>query len=233
MAWSFIPQFFYDFVGRILPGAITMALLSLCFRRIELAASIEDHIAFQERLSSTWVLPILVVAYVIGTLFTEIWVRCLSAPNKAVERDAVKECLEKHIKSQQWRGVPPYRNEPEALPPPYTMRDHISHVSEANFLRLLKLRAEQRFGQVVLIGLWLAIAGNAVWGVFALSLGLSGWTILQRFGLALALWLVAHWFGHRVETLQKYVANGTCALWLRSIDDMVEQREQSASRLGR
>jgi len=204
LAW--IPQLFFDLVGRVIPGAILLvATYSVVLGP---QASIKDMVQrdlFSVGLTILW----LFLAYCIGLMGGQLWVSTLGKLIKKrelrTERKAVEGALADHNQVQECLGEPLLSINTDRLPRVYLMHDQLRLVAREEALRLLKLKAEQRLCHALFLGLTILAIVNLVLFLIRPS--------SERVVLEVVLILVVAACWQRAMRMIEFFATGTCVVW--------------------
>jgi hypothetical protein len=208
MNWSWIPQLHYDLIGRIVPGVAIVVASVFVAAGPKTAAHLFSNAAASYFGFGPIVLGIL-MAYLVGLVLTEIWERTLAVALKrhedAKERRCYEECLDDHGRLSALEGRT-LNLEADDLPRSYVLRTHLRHVVPGDVARLMKLRAERRFCQVLILGFGgLAIAN--LWLLISVP-------SISRIALELAFLFIGAVLWFRSERLLRHFITGTCIAWL-------------------
>ncbi len=208
--WNFIPQLFYDFLARIVPGAILIVTSAfVIFGPIHVATFIfnppENYKLFAFGPLLLWILG----SYIIGFAFGQLWETTIgrlfkSKAHKLVQ-ECQEECLEEHNRVLTSLCRPTLSISASDLPPTFVMRDHIRYVAPLDAVRLLKVRAERRLCHVLILGLSVL----AILNVKYLLPPLQNDRIALEVFLVLAVILCCT----RSRRQLKYLANGVSIGW--------------------
>ena len=207
--WNVIPQLFYDFLARIVPG-ITLILFTI------LVISGHDSILAAEKSSQITFIHmclLLLGAYLVGFLMgqvSDVFYKCfLKKKYNVIEKQHKQECLDQHNKVLKAMGKPELRLKIDDLPTTPFMRDNLRHVEPADAARLLKGRAERRLCEVFTVG-FIIIWILDIIVFFSVGRNLERTILL----FCLPLLVVICWFralrGHR------HITGGTTVGWLFS-----------------
>ena len=210
--WSFVPQLFYDFLARIVPGVILMATAVLVVLG---PASGVRRLVYPSASANFYALGplalLLVGAYLLGLLSGELCRKYFrwrfKARYDAIDDKCKERALAEHNAALTGLGKPALSIGVSQLPNVAVMRDHIREVNPANAARLLKVRAEKRLCEVLALGfLGLALL-NLVYLPFARPVGAR---------LVLELLLLVGWYSchRRSFRAHRHIAAGTCHGWL-------------------
>lgn len=212
--WGWIPQAYYDIVARVIPGA------ALIFTALFIKHGPERGIAHVLRLLCEPDQPALcrmgvglIIAYFVGLIlggFGELLAsRILRQTEWTMGHELKKGCLDDHNKAQTMMGNPPLDIVADEMPATTMMRSQLNLVDANEASYLLKLVAERRLCQVMVLGLFvlaalhvLILVRNPVVGRFWLEIGLIGFAIV--------LW-------QRSTLLYLRLTKSTCCAWLMSL----------------
>jgi len=157
MNWSWIPQLHYDFIGRIVPG-VTLIGASIL---VGVGPATAIHSLLGECPSERYftfgaIVTTVLAGYLLGLLLSEVWQqtigRVLKKHEDEVEKEEFKRHFDAHKKLMAHSGTP-FSLGLEDLPKRCVMRTQLRHVVPSDVARLLKLRAERRLCQVLILGL--------------------------------------------------------------------------------
>lgn len=212
--WNFIPELFYDFLARIVPGAIiivtgTLVALGPTAAADFLLNSREDGKLFGFGPVLLWVLASYLTGLVLGQLWEISFGRIAKRKQRKIELKCKEERLAEHNKLQKALGGSTLDIEPETLPRAFVMRDHLRYSSRAEALRLLKIRAEGRSSQVFVLGFILMAIVNAVY--------LWEQPKAERIVLEIFLIVAVAAFLRMVFRLHRMLVNGTMVSWLMCV----------------
>jgi hypothetical protein len=207
--WSLVPQVFYDFVARIVPGASLILVTILVFSPTNILDLINSQ-SSDKLLSAGFLVIWALASYLIGFLTGQLWEltfgQITRRLDKKVETKCQGEILSEHNRILGTLKQPLLAIASKDLPKAYIMRDQIRYVSPEEGSRLLKVQAERRACQTLFLG------------VLILSLIHAG-TLIARFeisGLVIEIILVAvaaiFWIG--AQRLHRLLVNGTTLSWL-------------------
>ena len=208
MNWSWIPQLHYDFIGRVVPG------LALIGASLLVAAGPETGVRLLTDAGGRYfgfgpIAVGILAAYLVGLILCELWNRTFGAVlqdhERAVEEDCYSKCLKDHGGLCQ-HCERSFTLHQDNLPRAYVLRTHLRHVAAEDVLRLLKLRAERRLCQVLMLGL----IGLTIADVFLLVRTFE----VGRLTLAITFPLVSVLLWFRSERLLRHFVTGICIAWL-------------------
>ena len=209
--WNIIPQVFYDFLARLIPGAAIIAVTNITLQgRI---ASVDFALSSpgSDKLSATGLIFLWALgSYLMGFLLGQFWEMTLGRLTKRMNENIEKECQEKclagHNCTQRALGCPEVAIAPGNLPTIVVMRDHIRHVAPGEASRLLKIRAERRMCQVLLLGFFALSIVNGAYLVTRLE---AARIVLE---ISLIVAMAPCWSG--AQRLYRHLATGTTVSWL-------------------
>ncbi|AEB08000.1 hypothetical protein [Desulfobacca acetoxidans] len=207
--WTLIPQLFYDFLARIVPGAILLlGLVLVIFGPSDTATFLTTNQAVS-LFSPYHLLLVILISYftglIAGRLF-EVSIGLMNAKRyDLLEERCREECLAEHNKLLCLLNYPPLTINPADLPRDFVIRDHLRIILPTQVPRLLKIRAERRLCQVLMVGFILLFIMN----LFYYSNSPSERRLLAVF-FALAFWVC--WINE--QRLHRYLLTGTLSLWL-------------------
>jgi len=155
--WSFIPQLFYDFLARIVPGSVLMVLTAvIIFGPGDFDSCSLSSLEKVEQLTfvrvSIWVLEAYLIGFILGQVSEMTLRRLLKKKFKKIGKECKARCLKQHNRIAEALGRPTLRITADDLPQIHSMRNHLRHVNPADAARLLKLRAERRLCEVLIVG---------------------------------------------------------------------------------
>ena len=209
MNFEWIPQLFFDIIGRVIPGALI--LLAAGVVQSGQIASIKASIATDKgEVAWAGVLVSLLISYFLGFCLTQVWHgtlgRLARERNLKIEAECKAARLAEHNQTQKLLGQKPLPFAPEQLPELFVMHDHLRVALPREASRLLKLRSESRICHCVIIGFSILCVINLVLYVRQSTMD----RLLAE--LCMATTVIALWF--RMFNLQQYFADGVCDLWL-------------------
>ena len=212
--WNLIPQLFYDFLGRIVPGAtlILLAVLAI-FSPSTTVNFILNSPEANKLFNFPMFLLFILVSYLIGFILSqlrEIAVGKLLADKELrIEKECMQERLDEHNRVQQALGKHELIVDLAHLPRAFVMRNHIRQIDPSEAARLLKVRAERRLCQVLIIGLIILLLINLGIAYFHPE---PKWP--ERFTLEFFFGVTALICWSRSRRLFRYFVNGSCVAWL-------------------
>jgi hypothetical protein len=209
--WNLIPQLFYDFLARIVPGATLILFSALVVFSPMIAANFilnsqDNSMIFAVGPLLLWILGSYLIGFILGQLWEITIGRFTKQAERQIEAECKQECLKEYNKFQKALGHPELDIEISKLPRAFIMRDHLRHVAPSDASRLLKVRAERRLCQVLILGFIFLGILNAVYILMQLKMDR---VILEIF---LIIMIIACW--SRTLRLHKHFENGTIASWL-------------------
>ena len=211
---GWIPQVYYDFLARIIPGsAVILGALYLRHgpsRGINFAFRV---ICEQEH---SWVCRFgigLLAAYLIGLILGELGEflagRVLRRRDSELEKGFMRECLDEHSRALEAVGREPVTLPPDDLPDSGLMAEQVTVVDHYSGSRLLALSAERRLCLVLAFGFFILAAGNLLAYAADLipkRLVVEGLLVLS----VLVLW-------RRGMRLHERLVRRTCIAWLTNV----------------
>lgn len=211
---GWIPQVYYDFLARIIPGsAVVLGAFYLRHGPQRGISFVFRVICEQEH---SWVCRFgigLLAAYLIGLIVGELGEllagRVLQRRDAELERGFIRECLDDHSRALQAVGREPLALQLEDLPDADLMAEQLTVVDHYSGSRLLALVAERRLCLVLAFGLFMLAVANL--------LGYAADLIHKRLiveGVLLVGMLVL-W--RRSMRLQERVVRRTCIGWLTNV----------------
>jgi hypothetical protein len=153
-----------------------------------------------------WTLGSYVTGFLLGQLWEMTLARLTGPRDRKVEIKCQQECLSEHKRMQKALKRPEVGITPDNLPRVFVMRDHIRHIAPEEASRLLKVRAERRSCQVLLMGFFTLSIANGVYLVTRLEVARIVLEVLLIVAIA------ACWGG--AQRLRRLLANGTTVSWL-------------------
>jgi len=222
MSWNWIPQLFYDCIARIIPGCTALcatwlvALGPLGAKRMLQNSRESGYFSFGS------IVLLILASYLVGIVLGEVGQRTFkSIPRKcsnkqdgesgkcqdddAAEAKYCKHCLKVHGELCK-SGGRRLTLQGNVLPPTHVMRSHLRYLVPADVARLLKLRAEMRFCEVLILS-FTALAIANLWFLFA-SPGIG------RAALGLCFPVAAILLWARRNRIHEHFVTGTCLAWL-------------------
>jgi hypothetical protein len=208
---NLIPQVFYDFLARIIPGAILIVVTTIIMVGPATAADFLLNSPNSDKLFSIgFILLWALGSYLIGFLLGNLWEMTLEQLTRSSERNIETKCKEKCLteynQTQNALKRPGLDIAPDNLPRISIMLDQIRHIKSEEASRLLKLRAERKLCQVLLLGFFILSIVNGMYLVMQLE---TARIVLE---ILLIGTIVTCWSG--AQKLHRYLANGTTASWL-------------------
>ena len=211
---GWIPQVYYDFLARVVPGsAVVLGALYLRHgpsRGINFAFRV---ICEQEH---SWVCRFgigLLAAYLIGLILGELGEflagRVLRRRDSELAKGLMRECLDDHSRALEAVGREPVAIQVDDLPDTGLMAEHLTLVDHYSGSRLLALSAERRMCLVLAFGFFMLAVGN----LLAYSADLIPKRLVVE-GLLLLSMLIL-W--RRAMRLHERVVRKTCIAWLTSV----------------
>ncbi len=222
MNLTWIPQFFMDVLGRIVPGALVIMAgvivvtgfehsVDLLFGQGEYALSFQALVVFA------------VVSYFVGFAIGQLWNmtagRFIAHRLKTIRTECKEKCLIAHNKVLVAQGKEPLTLEAAELPAVYVLHDHLRLSAPDQASRLLKLRSECRLCHVIILGFGaLAVLNLAYINSSSLTPGIVVEAVLLTS-------VVSCW--SRQLRLEHNFTNGVCLVWfaLASKDQLLPGRE--------
>lgn len=209
--WNLIPQVFYDFLARVIPGAVLIVVTILViFSPAAVADSMLNSPNSSKLLDAGPLILWLLGSYIIGFLLGQFWHITLGRLAKKkyshIEIKCKKECLAEHNRLQKALLHPQLAISVNALPRTSVMQEHLRHIVPADVARLLKVRAECRLCQVLFLGFSALSVINMVYCV-------SQWDIARVIlEVLLIIAITTCWYGGL--RLHNFLTNGTIISWL-------------------
>jgi hypothetical protein len=232
MPLSLIPQIFFDLIARITPGMILLLLLPPSFlgpqRAIKLMLSYSEKGSL---LNITSLLILIVFSYLLGFILGQLYTIFFGkiAKKSRNERNfkSIKDSIDENNKIRKLYNEEELKYTPEQLPPSYVMHDYLRFFSPSEAYRLLKLRAESRLCEVLLLGFSLLFILNA--GMWIIDSNLA---MIDRAIFALIMFVSLIILLIRRDTFENFYISGTCRLWLfysfpfESFKKIIEDRQK-------
>lgn len=217
--WNFIPQLFYDFLARIVPGAILIfgsALVNFGPRRVA------EYIVTPPEGSKLFgfgpVIIFVLVSYLIGLLFGQLWAGLIDPLTENGRRELRKECKRKCLTRfndlLKAIGKPKLKIRANGLPKTFVMREHLRSIELSEVSRLLKVRAERRLCQVLILGLGYLAIINLGFIIIDNVYKRVGCELVEAWILEGALAFVIVVCLSRLGRSYKHYVRGTCFTWL-------------------
>lgn len=202
--WNFVPQFFYDMIGRFCPGAIVMlTTLIVIYGPGDIDRNLLHKIADKaQRFPIYTYVGIALASYFIADILDIVYRQATSrSSEKAMDSAAL---------IAQWKRLHEYDLTDPKTPAGFIMLDYLRIHMPSEATRLLKLRAEARFSEVITVGyILLAIVNN----VLLLSCPIKQERVWLELGLLVCAGL-SHW---RAKTLHHKRKNGITVAWLNCV----------------
>ncbi len=211
---GWIPQVYYDFLARIIPGAaVVLGALYLKHGPLRGINFVFRVICEQEH---SWVCRFgigLLAAYLIGLIVGELGELLaggvLERRDSEREKGFMRECLDDQSRALQAVGREPLALQLDDLPDADLMAEQLTVVDHYSGSRLLALSAERRLCRVLAFGLFMLAVGN----LLAYSTDLIHKRLIVE-GVLLVSMLVL-W--RRSTRLQERVVRRTCIGWLMNV----------------
>jgi len=212
--WQIIPQVFYDLLARAVPGALLLfGAASVAAGPTAAARFVVQPPAGCEPFGLGGVLLWALGSYATGIVIGQFWEYAFGwhtrRLQKRFEEEVRPKCLAEHNALQIALGKTPVSVKPSDLPRTFVMRDHLRYLAPAEGLRLLKVRAERRGAEVLLLGLGLLAATNGVW----LALDRTA----ERLVLEIVLLAGVAAFFRMARRLRKMLITGTVVSFLQAV----------------
>lgn len=209
--WGWLPKVYYDFMARIVPGAIVvLGLVYLRHGPVRGVGFVMRVICEQE---NAWLCRLgvgLLVSYLVGLVIGEfgdiVAGRLLERRDTESELMHMRECLDDHNRSMEALGVEPRSIVFDRLPGSGMMTDQLAVVDAHMDGRLMAVRAERRLCLVTALGMFVLAIGN----LLLLGADLVPKRLLVE-GLLLLTMLVL-W--RRSTRLHERSVKETCSAWL-------------------
>lgn len=210
MPWRLIPQTIYDLIGRIVPAAVVIFLIFLVLR-LPTFQELPGAISWlKENTNTAVVLFGIIAAYVVGVVLGQIYSvtlgKVFSGRDKVIEKKCLEKCLWEHNSVLKALGREPLQIDVGQLPRTFVMHDHLRLVAPTEIPRLLKVRAERRMSEVMVLGALASSVFNAV----LLAVQFSSYRLVLE--VILILSTLGAW--RSADRRLKNFTNGTTIMWL-------------------
>lgn len=214
MPLSLIPQIFFDLIARIIPGAIFLILIYPSLVGYQQALEYLFSNSGKSGIINIWSFFLLIIfAYIIGFILGQLSTLTIGKirENSRKKRNlkSIKTCVEENNNIRKCFNENVLKIDHREIPPTYVMHDHLRFYSPSEAYRLLKLRAESRLCEVLILGFFILIAMNIMTWFYEpkiLIVDRIVFTLLMILGIC-TLWI-------RGNTFEMYYVSGTCRLWL-------------------
>jgi hypothetical protein len=208
--WSLIPQVFYDFLARVVPGASLLAFAILVIFGPNNVSSFINSPGSEKLFSAGFILVWVLASYLTGFLLGQLWELTFGQLTKQRMKDTEakyqEQCLSEHNRVQKVLKHSELVIAPNDLPRTYNMRDQIRHIAPEEASRLLKVRGERRMCQVLFLGFFILIIVN---GGYLIAQFETARIVLEVILIAAS---IVCWNG--AQRLSILLVNGTTASWL-------------------
>ncbi|MCI0565441.1 MAG: hypothetical protein MN733_43810 [Nitrososphaera sp.] len=210
MLWRLISQTIYDLIGRIVPAAVVLSLVFVVLQ-LPTLRELPGTISWLKESTNTatgmlGVLAAYTVGVVMGQIYSVTLGKLFSGRDKTIENECLQKCLLEHNCTLEALGRKPLHIDLVHLPRTFVMHDHLRLVAPTEIPRLLKVRAERRMSEVIMLGAVVLSVFNAVFLVTQFS---SYRLILE---VILALTALGAW--RSADRRLKNFTNGTMIMWL-------------------
>jgi hypothetical protein len=213
MPWQIIPQTVYDLIGRIVPASVLLFLTFAVLRPTPLQEMVGTMSWLKETTTISVVIFSGVATYIVGVVLGQIYSatlgKLLSGRDRVIEKKCIEQCLSEHNSTLEALERQPIHIKVSSLPRTFVMHDHLRLVASSEIPRLLKVRAERRMAQVMMLGAIVLTAVNLVLLVTQFSTYRT-----YRMILAMTLVLMAIGTWRSSERRLQNVTNGTTIMWL-------------------
>lgn len=210
MPWQLIPQTIYDLIGQIVPAAVFLFLFYAVLQVPTLHELTGTITWLRENTNTAVVVFGVLAAYIVGVVLGQIYSvtlgRLFSGRDKVIEKECLKMCLLEHTCTLKALGRKPLQIDVAHLPRTFVMHDHLRLVAPTETPRLLKVRAERRMAEVMMLGAMASSVLNAILLVARFS--------SYRLILEVILVLVALGAWRSADRRLKNFTNGTTIMWL-------------------
>ena len=210
MPWRIIPQTIYDLLGRIVPGAFVFFIIFIVTRAPNLQEIPEIFSWAKENTTPAVAIFCLLATYVIGVILGQIYSvtmgKIFSSQDKVIVKKCMETCLSEHNRTLKALGYNSLEIGVEDLPRIFVMNDNLRLVAPTEIPRLLKVRAERRMSEVMLLGAATAVTFNS----YIMLTQSSNYRLV----LEVILMLMAYGMWRSARRRLKNVTNGTTVMWL-------------------
>jgi len=215
--WNFIPQLFYDFLARVLPGAIIIIVSAAVILGPSYTAKYildpdqnDKLFAFGPLL--LWITGSYLTGFILGQLWQDTIQQLIKKKEKNLEKERKQKRLNEHNKILRALKKPQLEITPDDLPREFVMREHIRQVKPSEAARLLKVRAEIRLCQVLILGFLLLWLINIVYLLLWLKEAYE--SVAERIILAILLPIAVLACWTRAKRLYSHFVDGISVTWL-------------------
>lgn len=213
--WNLIPQIFYDLIARVAPGATLIVLTLITLFGIPAVENFVQTLTSPEKNNVFTILLLLggLGSYVVGFLLDWLWetietiIESFTRSRNEAESKYTEERLIEHNRMQEALKRPIVGIKADDLPRVFAMRSQLRKDAPEEYSRLLKLRAERRLCQVLLMGFLTLCAVNLA--CLFLTHFEATRIVLE---ILLVVAVVACWGG--AQSLHRQFVIGTMASWL-------------------
>jgi len=216
MPLNLIPEFFYDLIGRVIPGFVVIIMWYLTILGPNKAIDTITRVSSQSNqpIFNLWSFSILLaIAYLLGLILEEIWSVTFwrIKGNKRGSREAqqIDWCIAEYERVRKCLGQPELGLQRQDLPPIQIVQDHLRLHSQSEAYRLVKLRAETRLSDTLFTGLLLLPVINVLFWYRD-----SRFLMLDRIFLELALILAIVILWRAGDSFHRFYVGGTHMSWL-------------------
>lgn len=227
MRLDIIPQVFYDLIARVIPGFVVIATWCLVLVGPETAISFIISPKNQDAFSFGAFILITLISYLGGFALGELWTLTGGKSKKKNSAKNTKAHFATSINDfniiRKILGAQKIKLDEEDMPSTHSMHDHIRQIAPAEGYRLLKLRAEVRFGERLYIGLLLIPIINLLF--WQKNAGLS----FDRIMFEAAVLIILFTFWRKSRRHEGYYTQGVCRSWLLA-NFPVESKPQRKSK---
>lgn len=218
MPLNLIPQVFYDFIARVIPGFVVIATWYLAIlgpnKAIDTIITISSK--SDQSLFNFWSFSVVIIlSYVLGFVLDELqsltFGRIKKKNQRRTELRYIRSCITHDGKIRKCFGESALEIKSRDLPSFHIVLDHLRLQSQSEAYRLLKLRAEAQLCDVLFTGLSPLLVVNILFWYRDSQL-----LMLDRIVLELVLIgaMIAFW--RASDRFQKFYITGTLTSWLFS-----------------
>lgn len=212
--WDLVPQVFYDFIGRVMPGAVIMITGYLLVFGPDRAVKIVSRTSAKPSLLNLWSFLLLALAaYVVGIVMGQIWIITFGKIRSKSRKEAAQQCMKlgvtQYNKVKKALGKSELALNLTELPDFFIMLDHLRVCSSTESSRLLKLRAEKRLCQGLFVELGILSIVN-IYFMYGFSEEFFTARVVLEIFMIITMFCCWTW----MVRLERYFMTGTCLAWL-------------------